>query len=48
MTIQPETKEVVRAPVIGDTVQAAAHKMEINLLFSGLHSDGARRNRFKH
>lgn len=48
MTIQTETEEVVRAPVVRDSVQAAAHKMEINLLLSGLHSDGARRNRFKH
>lgn len=47
MTIQPETKEVLRAPVIDSTVQAAAHMMEINLLFLGLNSDGTRRNGFK-
>ena len=47
MTIQTETKEVLRAPVIDDTVQAAAHLLEINLLFSGLNRDGTRGNGFK-
>lgn len=47
MTIQSETKEVLRAPLIGDTVQAAAYMMEINPVFSGLNSDGIRGNGFK-
>lgn len=47
MTIQTETKEVLGAPVIEDTVQASAYLVEINLLFSGLNDDCTRGNGFK-
>lgn len=40
---QPDTKEILWAPVIDCTVQAA-HTEEINVLFSGLNSDGIRGN----
>lgn len=42
---QPETKEILWAPIIDCTVHAA-HTEEINVLISGLNSDGTRGNGF--